>query len=209
MSRPIGPYRRPARPRGFLAELAHQPRAARRRAEQPDVGIRLVRGERGEISLIREQVMTHDDRRVVVRGCKFARAARAAGLQRDALCARKALGNRIGRAMIEHRDVPVHQAGDFDQRHRIRAGAEHEQARRQFDRRDQERRAVARRRVVGCDADLAGRVQHVGDRLLRSARRALRSSGPESCVRADSAAFVRLRDQREAAGDVDRAGTLR
>jgi hypothetical protein len=36
--------------------------------------------------------------------------------------------------MVEHRDVPVHQASDLDQRQRIRPGAEHEQARRQLDR---------------------------------------------------------------------------
>ena len=147
-------------PARLFTELLHESCAARRGAEQPDVRDCFVLGERGEIGLIRQQVMTHYDRRVVVRGSQLASQFRRR-IQRDALCARKALGNRVRRAMIEHRHVPVHQSCDFRQRHRVRAGAEYEQARRQFDRRNEERRADCLHSRSGAQA--RGRVQHVGD----------------------------------------------
>ncbi len=78
---------------GLVANLVEQPNASGRRTKQADIRNGAVR-ERSEISLVRQQVMAHDDRRVVLPGLQFLRQF-GGDLERNASGSGKAIGDGV------------------------------------------------------------------------------------------------------------------
>ena len=85
--------------------------------------------------------MTHHYRGVELSAIEKIRE-RSCGSKFDAARARESICDCVRRTMIEHGDVPSHEAGDFHERHRIGARTQDQQLRWQFDGHDEERGIV-------------------------------------------------------------------
>lgn len=115
---------------GIQGHLAKHLLLAHARAEQPDIGERLV-GQRAQpVAVVREGMRLHH-REVAPRdGQRQTGDAVRGAAQAEMERRRKALGGEVGGAVVHHRDLESVLPREAGERHRVVPGAEDEEARR-------------------------------------------------------------------------------